>query len=178
MYTWVSKTSSPGVFTISRLGGQSPSSSDCGANIGLSALYFARVYPRARIIAFEPDPAIYPYLRENMALNHVNNARLMHAAVSARAGTMTLYSDGKYGSCLAEHASSDVTPASPTHEVLCVRLRDYLTERVDFLKMSIEGAEWEVLADSEDRLSQVDQMLLGTGIRYFRRTERTFADVI
>lgn len=35
---------------------------DCGSNIGMSILYFKHVYPKARIIGFEPDPAIYPML--------------------------------------------------------------------------------------------------------------------
>lgn len=132
---------------------------DCGANIGLSTLYFARTYPRARIRAFEPDPVIIPYLRDNITLNRIDNVQLIHAAVAAKAGTMQLYSDGKNGSCLAAHACED-TAAWPSHDVACVRLRDYLAERVDFLKMNIEGAEWEVLADIEDRLSQVDQMVI------------------
>ena len=65
---------------------------------------------------------------------------------------MTLHSDGGCGSCLAQHASSGGPPPSSTHDVPSVRLRDYLTEPVDFLKMNIEGAEWEVLEDTEDRL--------------------------
>jgi hypothetical protein len=35
---------------------------DCGSNIGMSILYFKHIYPRARVIGFEPDPAIFPYL--------------------------------------------------------------------------------------------------------------------
>lgn len=46
------------------------------------------------------------------------------------------------------------------HEVPTVRLRDYLTEPVDFLKMNIEGAEREVLADCGDRLRQVREMVI------------------
>ena len=45
--------------------------------------------------------------------------------------------------------------------VSCDRLgRDYLTEPVDFLKMNIEGVEWEVLADSEDLLRQVREIVI------------------
>lgn len=46
------------------------------------------------------------------------------------------------------------------YEVPCMRLRDYLHEPVDFLKMNIEGAEYEVLADSEDRLRQIREMVI------------------
>ncbi len=133
---------------------QDPFIIDCGSNIGLSILYFASTYPSSRIIAFEPDPTILPYLQENIHLNNVHNAELVHAAVAAQGGTMTLHSDGTYGSFLAQHASSDAQRSASAYDVPCVRLRDYLTERVDFLKMNIEGAEWEVLEDSEDRLFQ------------------------
>ena len=133
---------------------------DCGSNIGMSILYFKHVYPKARIIGFEPDPAIFPYLKENVVRNGLKDVQLVQAALAGREGTLTFYSDGKYGSCLAQHLPGDVPEGWTKCEVPCVRLRDYLTEPVDFLKMNIEGAEWEVLADSADRLRQVQEMVI------------------
>jgi len=133
---------------------------DCGSNIGMSILYFKHVYPEARIIGFEPDPAIFPYLDENVVRNGLKDVQLVQAALAGREGTLTFYSDGKYGSCLAQHLQGNVPEGWTKCEVPCVRLRDYLTEPVDFLKMNIEGAEWEVLADSADRLRQVQEMVI------------------
>lgn len=133
---------------------------DCGSNIGMSILYFMHIYPQARIIGFEPDPAIFPYLHENIARNGCEDVQLVKAALAAQEGTLTFYSDGKYGSCLAEHLPADIPEGWTWHEVPCVRLRDYLAEPVDFLKMNIEGAEYEVLADSEDCLRQVREMVI------------------
>jgi FkbM family methyltransferase len=133
---------------------------DCGSNIGMSILYFKHIYPRARIIGFEPDPAIFPYLQENITRNGLTDVQLVQAALAEQEGTLTFYSDGRYGSCLAEHLPEDIPEGWTKYEVPCVRLRDYLTEPVDFLKMNIEGAEWEVLRDSEDRLRQVQEMVI------------------
>lgn len=133
---------------------------DCGSNIGMSILYFKHVYPQARIIGFEPDPAIFPYLEENIARNKLTDVELVQAATAAQEGALTFYSDGKYSSCLADHLPADLPEGWERYEVPCVRLRNYLTEPVDFLKMNIEGAEWEVLADSEDRLRLVREMVI------------------
>lgn len=133
---------------------------DCGSNIGMSILYFKHLYPRAGIIGFEPDPAIFPYLEENMSCNRLSDVKTVQAAVAGRAGTLAFYSDGKYGSCLAEHLPADAPASSTRHEVPCVRLREYLTGPVDFLKMNIEGAEYEALADAADRLRQVREMVV------------------
>lgn len=133
---------------------------DCGSNIGMSILYFKHVYPKARVIGFEPDPVIFPYLQENITRNDLKDVQLVQAALAAKEGTLTFYSDGKYGSTIAEHLPADIPEDWTRHEVPCVRLRNYLTEPVDFLKVNIEGAEWEVLADSEDRLRQVREMVI------------------
>ncbi len=138
----------------------SPFILDCGSNIGMSILYFKHIYPQSRVIGFEPDPAIFPYLQENIACNHLGNVRLIQSAVTGREGQLAFYSDGKYGSCLAEHGLRIAPEGWTEYKVPCVRLRDYLTEPVDFLKMNIEGAEWDVLADSEDRLRQVREMVI------------------
>ena len=122
--------------------------------------YFKHIYPQARIIGFEPDPAVFPYLEENVARNGLKDVKLVQAALAAKEGTLAFYSDGKYGSTLAEHLPADIPEGWTKYEVPCVRLRDYLTEPVDFLKMNIEGAEWEVLADSEDHLRHVREMVI------------------
>jgi predicted O-methyltransferase YrrM len=38
---------------------------DCGANVGVSVLYFKRLYPDAEIIAFEPDEDVFAILKQN-----------------------------------------------------------------------------------------------------------------
>jgi FkbM family methyltransferase len=126
----------------------------------MSILYFRHVYPQSRIIGFEPDPVIFPYLQENIARNGLKDVKLVQAALTAHKGTLTFYSDGKYGSCSAEHVPTDIPEGWTRCDVPCVRLRDYLTESVDFLKMNIEGAEWDVLADSEGQLRHVREMVI------------------
>ena len=133
---------------------------DCGSNIGLSILYFKHVYPRARIIGFEPDPTSHPSRAENIRRSGLNDVQLVQAAVAGRAGTLTFHSDGKYGSCLGEHVPENAGRDWTRHKVPCVLLRDYLAEPVAFLKMNVEGAEWDTLAACEDRLQRVREMVI------------------
>jgi FkbM family methyltransferase len=133
---------------------------DCGSNIGMSILYFKHIYPKARIIGFEPDPEIVPYLEENIVRNKLENVRWVQAALSRDTGKKILYSDGKCGSGLAQPAELDGSEEWRRYEVSSVRLRHYLEEPVDFVKMNIEGAEYDVLSDSEDALRQVNEMVI------------------
>lgn len=133
---------------------------DCGSNIGMSILYFKHLYPDAQIIGFEPDPAIVRYLHENTQANGLGDVQIVQAAIGGREGMLTFYSDGKYGSCLA-HLSSEVIPEGWTkQEVPCVKLSDYLIKPIDFLKMNIEGAEWEALEDCGQRLRLIREMAI------------------
>ena len=44
----------------------SPVIYDCGANIGISCLYFKKIFPDSRIEAFEADPQIAKILQNNL----------------------------------------------------------------------------------------------------------------
>jgi FkbM family methyltransferase len=132
---------------------------DCGSNIGMSILYFKQLYPRARVIGFEADPTIFPDLEENVTRNHLAGVRLVHAALGSRPGFLTLDSDGRCGS-FVQAGSAPVPEGWQRFEVPCVRLQEFLTEEVDFLKMNIEGAEWEVLADCGALLRRVREMVI------------------
>ena len=133
---------------------------DCGSNIGMSILYFKQRYPQSRIIGFEPDPDIIPFLESNISGNNLKNVQWEQSALSRDGERKIFYSDGICGSGLAENLTLESSHNWKRYEVPCMRLRDYLTEPVDFLKMNIEGAEYEVLADSEDRLRQIREMII------------------
>ncbi len=133
---------------------------DCGSNIGMSLLYYKQEYPKAHIIGFEPDPVVFRYLQHNVQHNNLSDVQLVQMAISGRVGKLAFHSDGKYASYLAMDKSMKVPDGWTQCEVPCVRLRDYLTQPVDFLKINIEGAEWETIADSEDRLHLVREMVI------------------
>lgn len=138
---------------------------DCGSNIGLSVLYFLRRYPQARITAFEPDRLVQRYLCENLRRNDIHSVRIVPAAVGPQACTVRFRGDGKYAGAVVGAGGPGAGPrpgggTGSVYAVECVRLRDYLTEPVDFLKMNIEGAEWEVLSDCAPLLHRVEQMVV------------------
>src|SRR5262249_47728688 len=123
-------------------------------------LYFKRRYPDSRIVVFEPDPAVFPYLSDNVRHNGLNNVTLVHAAVSKEEGKLAFYSDGLYSSCLAQHSPAGVPDGWTKYEVPCVRLSNYLEEPTDLLKMNIEGAECDVITECADKLRQVREIMI------------------
>ena len=123
---------------------------DCGANMGLSVLYFAQNYPGYRIIAFEPDAAIFDLLQENMNTFGFSNVVLYNKAVWDKEETLTFFTDNGMGG----RVKNSYTGQQPS-TIDAIRLRNHINDDVDFLKIDIEGAEDAVLRDCADLLSVV-----------------------
>lgn len=136
-----------------------PTILDCGGNIGMSVLYYKLIYPQAKVTTFEPDPSVFGYLQDNVARHGMNDVQLVQAAVCGREGSLTFHSDGKYASNLAPE-TAPLEEGWTKQRVPCVRLSSYLTAPIEFLKINIEGAEWEALADSGERLRLVNEMVI------------------
>ncbi|MBT2557457.1 FkbM family methyltransferase [Hymenobacter sp. ISL-91] len=120
---------------------------DAGANIGMAVLYFKRLFPTAHIVAFEPNPEAFRLLARNVAANQLHNVVLHNAALAATAGELPFYygSDGaSLTGSLHPHAGGLRTvqvPACQLSEVLAD------TAAFDLLKLDVEGAEADILAD-------------------------------
>ncbi|MEG6548839.1 FkbM family methyltransferase [Desulfocurvibacter africanus] len=132
---------------------KSPRIIDCGANIGLSTVHFKLKHPHARVTALEPDPAICGMLERNVsAFGFTDVEVLCKAAWTDDAGVSFINSGGVGGRIDASKDCGDTTPS--------IRLRDLLQEPVDFLKIDIEGAEYEVLKDCADSLKNVRNLFI------------------
>jgi len=127
---------------------------DCGANMGLSLLYLAKEYPLAKIIAFEPDETVLPYLEKNIK-SYGLNVELHKKAVWSSNTTLSFYTDEGMGG----RVETDFSNCLPKR-VETFRLKDLLGQKIDFLKIDIEGAEIEVLMDCEDSLYNIDNLFV------------------
>jgi FkbM family methyltransferase len=127
---------------------------DCGANIGMSVIYMKRLYPDARIVAFEPDDTNFKLLEDNTRSFGYTNVTLRKEAVWIE-DTQLHFADTGSMSSRVEKAG-----ATNTKVVNAIRLKDVLTEPVDFLKIDIEGAEYAVLKDIREKLPFVKNMFL------------------
>lgn len=126
---------------------------DCGANMGLSVLYFASNYPEHRIIAFEPDAEICNVLRENVETFELKNVTIHQKAVWNKKETLSFFTDRGMGGRV-EQSYKDQKPV----EIEAIPLSDFLTEDVDFLKIDIEGAEETVLTGCKDILYKANHI--------------------
>jgi FkbM family methyltransferase len=127
---------------------------DVGSNIGLTALTLAEAVPGGRVYAFEPSAWNAKYLRENISRNGVSNITFTEAAVGDKAGTVSFH-------LTTLGANSTVLRASPeaAHNVSRIPLitldswaAGNSIQRIDFIKIDVEGYERQVLIGAADTL--------------------------
>lgn len=127
---------------------------DCGANIGISVLYFKKIIPSAKIYAIEADPAIFNILKKNITANQCD-AELIEKAVWTSNDEILNFGGigGDAGSLFANENCINVTS---------IRLKDFLEqfEEIELLKMDIEGAEIDVMKDCADSLSHINKVFV------------------
>lgn len=135
--------------------GASPIIIDCGANMGLSVLYFSKNYPNAKIFAFEPDATVLPFLEKNIESYGLKNVVLDPKAVWNEVTELTFYTDNGLGGRVGLEYENQKPVLVST-----IRLKDLLHQEVDMLKIDIEGAEYKVLKDCEELLPNVKNVFL------------------
>ena len=128
---------------------------DCGANIGLSIIYFKRLYPSAKIIGFEPDKQIFNVLSYNINSFNLKGITLINKALWNLETTMKFFAEGSDGGRIAVKGDKENIV-----EIQTTSLRKYISKTVDFLKIDIEGAETRVMENCEDLLYRVDKIFI------------------
>lgn len=118
---------------------------DLGANVGVSALFFRLLYPKAHIHSFEPDPANLRQLEKNAGC--LGNMTIHEYAVGGEDGEISFYADPHRGS------SSSTQKLRDRQQEIMVKIKtldsilnELNIEEVDILKFDIEGSEEKLFA--------------------------------
>jgi FkbM family methyltransferase len=115
---------------------------DGGSNIGVSVLFFKSAYPSAQIVAFEPEPRIYRLLEENVSRNRLERVTLVNAGLGSASGRSAFIQ--------SESDSARFGESGETVLARMERLSAFISKPVDFLKLNIEGQEFDVLSELEE----------------------------
>jgi FkbM family methyltransferase len=119
---------------------------DAGANIGCATIFFANRYPDAKIIAIEPEQSNFEVLQSNCA--DLPNVVPVLGAVWSHPATLTFNDPhtGKWAFAMKERIDDGV----PVRGFTIPQLMDeFSIDRIDVLKMDIEGGEKEVFSASD-----------------------------
>jgi FkbM family methyltransferase len=126
---------------------------DGGAHIGVLTVLMARLCPGGRVFAFEPSPDTRTYLEGNLAANDATNVTVERAALYDRDGEVAL--DVSAAQPSGAHVAGGGGTAAPaaTATVHATRLDTWAVtqglDRLDLVKLDVEGTEIAVLAGAE-----------------------------
>jgi FkbM family methyltransferase len=115
---------------------------DAGAYIGDTSAYFLTKYPHLRLVALEPDRDNHEIAERNLAA-YDDRSRLLNQALGSQGGTVRM-SGSHHGAFVSEAGYEVSSTTVPT-------ILDLMGwDRLDLLKMDIEGAEADVLDNTAD----------------------------
>lgn len=119
---------------------------DCGANIGLTSLYFKKLFPAANIIAVEPEKNNFELLTKN--LKGYKDISLLQKGVWNKKVNLKISNLSK-----AEHWSFTVEETTEEVDVIkAISVKDIMEygkmDVIDILKIDVEGSELEIFSDN------------------------------
>lgn len=129
---------------------------DAGAHIGLSSVFFACRYPKATVVALEPEPTNFAILLKNT--KDFSNIRPLQAGLWSKKTHLRIEDSNvpTWSFRVLESASGEGIPSVGIADILL----DYKAIRLDVLKIDIEGSEVEVLRHSASWIDNVQTLII------------------
>ena len=137
---------------------------DCGANIGILSIEWARFMTGwGRVISFEAQAKLFYAFAGNIVLNNCLNIDAYHAAIGNKTGVMAIPEPNylvpsSYGALDLEERPNNMDIGqkidyTKTIDVDLKTIDSLALERVDFIKIDVQGGELSVLKGAARTLS-------------------------
>lgn len=134
---------------------------DAGANIGNHTLYWAKKTGVKKVYAFEPVEDTFEILKKNISLNYldsnkvvINNVGLGEFIGKASIETYNIENIG--GTSIKMDNKGDLNVTTLDDYVK----NNFTEDRIDFLKIDVEGFEYELLLGSKEVLTKYSPIIL------------------
>lgn len=126
---------------------------DVGANIGTFTTWMARLFPNGKIYCFEPQRLVFQMLCGNMAVNNIENCYTYNIGLGAENTRINItepdyYAPEDFGTfSLVEDRFRNKSRYSSWVEILTLDtfVDLYEVDRVDYIKIDVEGMDIDVL---------------------------------
>lgn len=136
---------------------------DIGANIGITSVYFAQIFPTSKIYSFEPVPDNCLLLEKNT--ENLSNIVVSQFALGSEDGDLELY----YAHDPTNHGGfSFYKKGSDASQAIKVPIRnaskalaELEIDRVDLIKIDTEGSEYEVLMSIDRNILKKVKYIIG-----------------
>jgi len=126
---------------------------DVGAHIGYFTMYAANNANQGTVYSIEPYKESFEILKKNLKLNNITNVKPFNAAISKVTKEITLYIDKNNEIGNSIFRTNNTTESK---KINSFNLDDFVKnneiEKIDFLKLDCEGAEFEILLNFNKEL--------------------------
>ncbi len=137
---------------------------DIGSNIGYYALLESKIIGnKGRVIAIEPSPKNFQYLKQNIELDDITNIHAYNFAVGDHDGEINFVISKVSNLC---YVLSDGEPIPDSSKVIKIPLKKIDTfvkeehlEKIDFIRMDVEGYEVKLFEGMWNTLRQFKPLI-------------------
>ena len=133
---------------------------DVGANIGYYSLIFAQLIGKSgKVYSFEPDPTNFEILKKNILVNKHENVILENKAVSNKEGNLKLYLSTENNGM---HRIYPSKWCKESIDINSIKIDNYFNknQKIDFIKLDIEGAEYDALLGMESIIQNNENIVI------------------
>jgi len=140
---------------------------DIGANYGWYSLIFSKIFPDARVFAFEPIPSTFNYLGKNISLNNCDGIKAFNYGLSNESGAINFYF---YPELSGNASITNVSDREDVQIIPCTvkRLDEFVLENdvyPDFIKCDVEGAEFLVFQGAYETIKKYKPIIFSEMLR-------------
>lgn len=149
---------------------------DLGANVGKYSFLAAKtVGDKGRVFAVEPDPSCIPVLEKNRQLNQASNLTIVPSAIGKDEKEIQFHlaQDGAKSSAKWRYLQKPLETIRIMQTTLDALAESYGLKRIDWLKVDVEGAEYDAFLGGKTALKMTEHIYLEVHFRDLEERIRT-----